>query len=250
MAPLFPRSIAQRLVIIVSGILAIGVLTPTVHAQHVLMRPIGGGTHISSPPAPHIPMSPAPILHSPIFAPRMPINSYAGGAIGALGFRPPRRPIRPFPPALYVFEFPYLGASFWGTNSCWWATCDYFLPWTLDYTTISSPGPITYFPQAYEAPYVYGEERPDLPQLLLKDGTVLSVTDYWLIDEQLHFTMIEQEGGVPVEHVIPFDDLDLQKTVDLNTRRGFRFMLRNEPFEQYLRDHPEGPPPVLSPPGE
>jgi len=38
--------------------------------------------------------------------------------------------------------------------------------------------------------YAYGEERPDVPQLFLKDGTILNVTDYWLVDDQLHFTMI------------------------------------------------------------
>jgi hypothetical protein len=67
----------------------------------------------------------------------------------------------------------------------------------------------------YETPvYVYGEERPDLPQLFLKDGTILNVTDYWLVDNQLHFTMIEETGRKPAEHVIPFDALDLQTTVD------------------------------------
>ncbi len=85
---------------------------------------------------------------------------------------------------------------------------------------------------------MYGEESQDLPQLFLKDGTVLNVTDYWLVDDLLHFTMIEQEGTTPVEHVIPFEALDLQRTIDVNTGRGFHFMLRNEPVEQYMRDHP------------
>jgi hypothetical protein len=99
----------------------------------------------------------------------------------------------------------------------------------------------------YETPvYVYGEERVDLPQLFLKDGTTLNVTDYWVVDGQLHFTMIEEDGKA--EHVIPFEALDLQTTVDVNAGRGFRFMLRNEPFEQYWRDHPEGPPPSATPP--
>jgi hypothetical protein len=103
----------------------------------------------------------------------------------------------------------------------------------------------------YETPvYVYGEGGPDLPQLFLKDGTILNVTDYWLVDDELHFTMIEENGTKPAEHVIPFDVLDLQTTVDANTRRGFRFTLRNEPFEQYLRDHPEGSPPIVTPPRE
>jgi hypothetical protein len=93
-------------------------------------------------------------------------------------------------------------------------------------------------------------EQADLPQLYLKDGSILNVTDYWVVDNQLHFMMVEEEGAKPTEEVIPFDVLDLQKTVDANTRRGFRFMLRNEPFEQYVRDHPEGPPPEITPPHE
>jgi hypothetical protein len=124
-------------------------------------------------------------------------------------------------------------------NSCWLATCDLFWPWTLGYTTISSTGPTNYVFPVYETPVnVYGEGRVDLPQLILKDGTILNVTDYWLVDDQLHFAMIEDDSGKPVEHVIPFEALDLQTTIDVNTRRGFRFVLRNEPFEQYLRDHP------------
>lgn len=114
--------------------------------------------------------------------------------------------------------------------------------------SVSSPGPTTYVSQVYETPiYVYGAKGRDLPQLFLKDGTILNVTDYWVVDGQLHFTMIEDDETKPMEHAIPFDALDLQKTVDSNTRRGFNFMLRNEPFEQYVRDHPEDPPVVASP---
>jgi len=94
---------------------------------------------------------------------------------------------------------------------------------------------------------VFGAERPDIPQLFLKDGTILFVNDYWVVDDQLHFTIIEDEGMQPAEHVVPFDELDLQKTIDVNTKRGFRFMLRNEPVELYLHDHPEGPPSLPTP---
>jgi hypothetical protein len=126
-----------------------------------------------------------------------------------------------------------------------------FWPWPLGYIPVSFPAPTNYVSQVYETPvYVYGDERPDLPQLFLKDGTILNVNDYWLVDDQLHFTMTEEEGGKPAEHVVPFDALDLQRTVNVNTGRGFRFMLRNEPFEQYVRDHPEGSPPVITPPHE
>jgi hypothetical protein len=121
----------------------------------------------------------------------------------------------------------------------------------FDFATISFPGPVNYISPAYEAPVVeygdYGEEGPDMPQLYLKDGSVLNVTDYWVIDGQLHFTIVQEYGAEPTEEVIPFETMDLQKSVDVNTRRGFRFMLRNAPFEQYVHDHPEGPPPALTP---
>jgi hypothetical protein len=74
------------------------------------------------------------------------------------------------------------------------------------------------------------------------------VTDYWVLDDQLHFKIMEATGQKPVEHSVPFEELDLQKTIDTNAARGFRFVLRNAPYEQYLRDHPEGAPPALSSP--
>jgi hypothetical protein len=169
---------------------------------------------------------------------------------GAFGIvvRPPRRPIRPFPIILVYSPLFGLGTPFWGFNSCGWSTCDLLWPWSYENTSISSPGPISYAPQVYGGPAeVYGDERSDLPELDLKDGTILGVNDYWVVDNQLHFMIVEEEGARPTEEVIPFDALDLQKTVDMNTRRGFRFMLRNEPFEQYVRDHPEGPPPSITP---
>ena len=203
------------------------------------------------PPIFYVPISPAPMIHPPITAPRISVAPYGSG-LRTAGFHPPRRPIRPFPPLWVVYQSPFLlGGPFWGLNACRWATCELFWPWTLGYATLSSPGPTSYISQVHETTVdAYGEERPDLPQLFLRDGTILNVTDYWLVDDQLHFTMIEEEGTKPAEHVIPFEALDLQTTVDANTRRGFRFMLRNEPWEQYVRDHPEGPPPVVTPPHE
>jgi hypothetical protein len=123
-----------------------------------------------------------------------------------------------------------------------------FWPWTFGYTNFSSPGPVNYVAQPAETPvYIYGGEREDFPQLFLKDGTILNVTDYWVVNDQLHFKVIEAIGQKPVEHSVSFDDLDLQKTIDANTARGFRFILRNAPFEQYLSEHPEEPPPALTP---
>jgi hypothetical protein len=62
--------------------------------------------------------------------------------------------------------------------------------------------------------------------------------------------MVEEGDDRAVEHVIPFDELDLQRTIDVNTRRGFRMVLRDEPWQQYLKDHPDLTPPDLRPPQE
>jgi hypothetical protein len=254
MAPLVRRSPLNEFLIVVSCTFSACLPIPLASAQHPAARPAGGVVHISAPPVPHVPISPAPMIHAPIIsAPLTSPRTWApADALGTCGLRFPRRPIRPFPPVVVVYQPPFLfGGPFWGSNSCWWATCDLFWPWTLSYTTNSSSGPINYIPEVYGTPAnVYGEERPDLPEIYLKDGTILSVTDYWLVSDQLHFTMIEQDGAKPVEHTIPFDALDWQTTVEANTRRGFRVMLRNEPFEQYVRDHPEGPPPAITPPHE
>ncbi len=249
MSPLVRRPILTKLLIVVSCSLAVCASTTLTLAQHPAAR-TGGVVYIPSPPIPHVPIASAPIIHAPISTPRISITPSAG-APGTAVFLPPRRPIRRFPPVLVVYEYPFLlGGPFSGLNSCGAGTCDLFWSWTLGFTNISSPGPTNYISQVNETPvYVYGEERPDLPQLFLKDGTILSVTDYWVVGDQLHFTMIEENRAKPAEHVIPFDTLDLQTTVDANTRRGFRFMLRNEPFQQYLRDHPEGPPPTVMLPG-
>lgn len=253
MPPLVARLIFKKVLRVVFCTLCVCVATPLALAQHPGGHAGAGVVHVSPPPVFHVP-SPAPIVHAPtiyrpIFTPAI-SGGPSAGALGTWGFRPPRRPIRPFPPVLVVYQSPFfLGGTFGGWNSCWWTACDLLWSWTLGSTTVSFPGPTNYASQVYETPvYVYGEERVDLPQLFLKDGTTLNVTDYWVVDGQLHFTMIEDDGAKPAEHVIPFDALDLQTTVDANTRRGFRFMLRNEPVEQYWRDHPEGPPTVVTPP--
>ena len=47
------------------------------------------------------------------------------------------------------------------------------------------------------------------------------------------------------EDAAPIGDLDVQKTVDVNTRRGFRVVMRDEPVEQYMHDHPDLTSPLL-----
>lgn len=100
-------------------------------------------------------------------------------------------------------------------------------------------------PQTYVSPsYPTDTRARDLVELFFKDGTVFNVTDYWLVDGQLHYMALDERGEKAVEHVAAFDTLDLQRTVDVNTERGFRFQLRGESMEQYLRNHPEVVPKV------
>jgi hypothetical protein len=232
-------------------------LSSLASAQHPLAPPHPvAPTRVYAPPVYHAPAAPPATMRSPtIYAPNstflrgvaLPSSSYHSTIV-----LPPVRPIRPvrrFPPLIIIYNSPFFYAEpFRANNFCWDASCNWFWPWTPDYASVSSPAQANYVLQAPETPnYTYGEDREDLPQLFLKDGTILNVTDYWVVDNQLHFKVIEQTGAGPVEQVIPIEELDLQTTVDANTKRGFRFLLRNEPFEQYVRDHPDGPPPVDAP---
>jgi hypothetical protein len=81
------------------------------------------------------------------------------------------------------------------------------------YTTVSSPGPRNHVSQGYETPpYVYGEETPDLPQLFLKDGTILNVT------ARTSFVVISlrnqsQVGGMNWKTRAEVVELDQKRTV-------------------------------------
>jgi hypothetical protein len=254
MARCFRRSILNQIWSVLSFFC---VLTPLALAQHAPGRVGGAGVHVSAPPIYRGPISQPPVYHAPVY--HAPVYQPRYGAFpparipGGGSFR--RWPVRRWPPLFFLYPFPFPSTAagpFWGSGFCWWASCDLFWGSVFAYDTAPAYGPANYVtPQVYEEPVyvsVYGEERWDTPELYLKDGTILNVTDYWLVDGQLHFTMIEEENAKPAEHVIPFDELDLQKTVDVNTHRGFRFVLRDEPVDQYLRDHPDAEPPVVTAP--
>ncbi len=188
----------------------------------------------------------------------------------------PRRPIYPQRPPFPIFPgrgfgfgfgLPFLGFG-WGFNSFWGPSCGPYWGWGLGCNALPfydygygnygySPsenlegavenqnGPLIYENSSGPAAgYLYGGGERELAQLYLKDGTVYNVTDYWLVNDQLHFTTIDANGGQSVEHTIDFDRLDLQRTIDVNTQRGFRFVLRNEPVEQYMQDHSDGTPEI------
>jgi hypothetical protein len=226
----------------------------TLLAQHTVNHVGTVAPHPPAAPVYHAPISrppmPMPVIPRPIVT--YPVRVWPHASLTSPSFimggwrHPPRR----WPPIVFL-GLPFFGfGPGWGFNSCWETTCN--LCWTEGVAYSNLPfyeyGLTNYVVSPYyePTPYIGGEERPDLPQLFLKDGTIYNVTDYWLVDGELHFTVMEEAKSV--EHTIAFDELDLQKTIDVNTARGFHFMLRNEPLEQYLRDHPDSTPVPASPP--
>jgi len=75
------------------------------------------------------------------------------------------------------------------------------------------------------------------PQLVFKDGTSYTVSDYWRVDDQLHFITLEEGGTKAVPHNVAFDSLDLQRTKEAAEAQGFRFVIRDEPLQQWLEHH-------------
>lgn len=118
----------------------------------------------------------------------------------------------------------------WGYNcySYTWPSYGYGYGYGLGDDPPSYGARVQNAPPAYAYPaYRYDREQRGLTELYLKDGTVYRVSDYWLEDGKIHFRT--SDGAV--EHALDVDQLDLQTTVDVNTRRGLRFTLRNEPEE-------------------
>jgi hypothetical protein len=81
-------------------------------------------------------------------------------------------------------------------------------------------------------PSIYDQQPPDTSQqnidaektitvLYLKDGTVYAVNDYWLTDGRIYYGSYSG-----YQNSFPADELDLQKTVDVNASRGLTFTLR------------------------
>jgi hypothetical protein len=95
---------------------------------------------------------------------------------------------------------------------------------------------------------LYLPESHDLVWLYLKDGSAYAVTDYWFVNEEVHFNSVGEGGVLSAEQVIGIDELDAQKTSDVNTIRGFRVVKRDAPWQKYLKDHPDTtPPPLVEP---
>ena len=207
----------------------------------------GGGGRVGSPVRPVVPR-PLPTA--------MPRPRFVGGphfvraGSGNFGFGV--HPIHVFRHRRFLAR--RLFAFVPGFNFAWWPSCGPAWAWGWGFDCYPSPiygyGFENYVTvQPYVGPaYIYGGEERDLVWLYLKDGTVLGVDDYWFVDGQMHYTTFEEGLIKPLEHVKPFDELDVQKTVFVNSRRGFRVVMRDEPWEKYLKDHPDLTPPELTAP--
>src|SRR5262252_1971124 len=105
----------------------------------------------------------------------------------------------------------------------------YYVPVPFPYP-VPYPDPVPYPVWNFITPspaYVFvGSASPSHPQLVFKDGTTYTVTDYWRVNDQLNFITIEEGGTKTVPHTVPFADLDVQRTTDANTAQGFRFVIR------------------------
>ena len=239
----------------VCALASLWVQIPIATAQHGAGHPgghFGGGVrtappHVFVPPASHPTTSRPPFIAGP----------HPAGVNARFHFQP--RPINVFRRHLF-FGVPYFSCGLGlGFNSFWWPNCAPFWGWGYYYNAFPfigygfenyvTPQPYNYVTlQPYAVPeYLYGPEEHEEVWLYLKDGTVFSVVDYWFVAGQVHFIAVEDGGAKSVEHVIGLDELDVQKTVDVNTRRGFRVVMRDEPLDQYLRDHPDPMPPLLEP---
>jgi hypothetical protein len=100
--------------------------------------------------------------------------------------------------------------------------------------------PPNYAPEYYFVP-APGEAAAAPPQpqqpvvkLVLKDGTIFGVYSYWLQNNQLFYITTYN-----IETSIPIDDLDLQKTVDLNSKLGVNFTLSAKPADQQQPQPPD-----------
>lgn len=95
-------------------------------------------------------------------------------------------------------------------------------------------GPETYKPNEQNAPGAQPEAG--FLMLYLNDGTVYALTNYWVADGKLHY--VTTYGG---ENVLGLDQIDVQHTVDVNAKRGVKFIL--EPRQGTRQDDEKQSPP-------
>lgn len=89
-------------------------------------------------------------------------------------------------------------------------------------------------------PSANGSETQPVADLVLKDGTVFGVTSYWLVNDRLFYITTYK-----IQSSIPIDQLDLQKTVDMNWKRGIAFTLTPQAPDQEPPPNPDLQPQLL-----
>lgn len=246
----FRNSVHSKiLVIAVCAFACVCIQVPVATAQRV-----GGGAHpMRGGHMAPLPRSiPPPSARSTISHPRF-ITSRHPNFLGArFGFRPGlnnvfrrrlffRGPFFRFEPG-FAFNF------FWSPNcSLYWVwgySCSTGLPlYGYGY------GFENFAMQSYETPvYLSAAAERDLVWLYRKDGAAYQVSDYWFVNGEVHFVAVDEAGAKSAEQTISAGDLNAQKTIDVNSRRGFRVVMRDEPIDAYLRDHPDATPPLLERP--
>jgi hypothetical protein len=104
---------------------------------------------------------------------------------------------------------------------------------------------------------VTGNVAATTPTILiyLNDGTTYAASDYWLADGKLHYT-VSYAG----ENAVDMNQVDLQRTVNENAKRGVRFSLKPNPETSGVRprsntntagasrNNQNGPAPATNPP--
>jgi len=87
-------------------------------------------------------------------------------------------------------------------------------------------------PSVETGPFIYESQTPDQAQaniaaesfvtvLYLNDGSVYALDNYWVEGGMLHYA-----SGDGAENTVDIDQIDVQKTVDVNASRGVNFTLR------------------------
>jgi hypothetical protein len=81
--------------------------------------------------------------------------------------------------------------------------------------------------------------------IYLKNGTMYAATDYWFAGNKLHYVVASG-----AESAVDIDQCDLQRTVDVNAKRGVPFALNPKPQSQSLQAAPASSPAGGQPSGQ
>jgi len=103
-----------------------------------------------------------------------------------------------------------------------------------NYSLSYSYEPAPEFLTQQEPPPTDANANQPVVDLVMKDGTVFGVTSYWLLNDRLYYVTTYQ-----IQSSIPMDQLDLQKTVDMNWKRGVAFTLTPQPPAREPQQNPQ-----------